>query len=158
GKPLRYGLCGRGPVARFGSAEQKAKAKKGVKAARKRSQQRNQGVPGDRDAQAAFRAHAIHQPAAERLTDGIGSAESNYDGGVIGVRPVIVALQKGCEKRQRLAIDIIDHRGGKQDSSNPPAQRRNGAPPNGMRWVVHQETAELEERRAAICQAEAVSA
>ena len=92
GEPLGNGFGGGRPVSGFGSAKEKAKAEKRVKAAGQRREQRNKRIPGDSDGQAAFGADAIHEAAAEGLANGIGRAESDYDGGVVSVGPVIVTF------------------------------------------------------------------
>jgi hypothetical protein len=74
-------------------------------------------------------------------------------------------LEKGSEKREGLAINVVDDRGGEEDATDPPAEVGNGAAPagitglrTGVRAMLHQEATESEERWATICQAEAVSA
>src|SRR5713226_4559433 len=128
GKPFRNRFRRARPIPRFPRAEKKPKAQKTVKASRQRRQNRNDRIPQNRKRQPAFGSDAVHQSSAQCLTNGIRHAKRHHAVGVIGVRPVKILLETRSQQRKRLPVNIIDDRGRKQNSANPPAQRRDGAP------------------------------
>ena len=92
------------PVPRFARSQQEAKSHKTVEAACQRSQHRRYRVPGDCQSQTPPCADAIHQPAAYRLPDGVGHAESDDYVSVVGIGPVVLQLKIRGEKRKGLAV------------------------------------------------------
>jgi hypothetical protein len=63
--------------------------------------------------------------AAGQLADSpapkIGHTERYHDVCIIAARPVVLQLRARRQQQDRLAIDITDNSGGKQNSANPPA-------------------------------------
>src|SRR5215831_7583303 len=68
----------------------------------------------------------VEQSATHALHNGVPSPKGNENDGKVGVRPTVFPLENGCEDTQRLAVDVVNHRHGKQQNADPPAQ-----PPNG---------------------------
>src|SRR5579859_691819 len=121
-KPLRDCFGCTGPIAGFSGAEKKTKTHKRVEAPGERREHGNNRIPEDGQREAALGPDAIHEPAVEGLAYGIGYAERYDQIGVVRVRPVVVAFQKGCEQRECLAIDVVNHRRGEQQPANPPSE------------------------------------
>src|SRR5215813_485956 len=124
-KPFRNRLCRAWPVGRFSSTQQKPKDCKTAEAVRERSTNGNEGVPQHRNRKTALRSNTIDRPSADRLSERVRHAKANPNVGVIGVRPMVVLLKIRCENRKRLAVNVIDNGGCKQQTTNPPAQVAN---------------------------------
>ena len=113
-------------------AQKKSKSQETCIASGERRKNRNDRIPQNGNRQTKFCSDAIQEPAADGLANRVGHAKSHYDIGVIGVGPVVFHLEIGSEERESLAVHVIDDRGGKQDSSNPPSQTVNRASSSGI--------------------------
>src|SRR5450755_3869719 len=125
-KPFAYDFGRSWPVPRFARSQQEAKCRKTVEAACQRSQHRRYRVPSDCQSQTPPCADAVHQPAAHRLPDGVGQAESDDYVSVVGIGPVVLQLKIRGEKREGLAVYVVNDGRRKQEPADPPAQRRKG--------------------------------
>ena len=121
-KPLGHGLGRAGPVGRLAEAEQEAEGREAAEAGRQRRQHRGHRVEGHADRQARARAEAIEQAARQRLPAGIGDAERDDQHREVGVAPLELGLDVRRQHRQRLAVDVVDDGGKKQQPADVPAQ------------------------------------
>ena len=121
GEPFGDGFAGGGPVGGFAGTEKETESGEAEDAICEGGQERDDGVPRNADSEAAAGADAIDLAAANGLSDGIGDAESDSDGGVVGVGPVVLLLEEGREDGKSLAVDVVDDRGGEEEYADPPA-------------------------------------
>src|SRR4051812_34082416 len=121
-EPFRHRLRRPRPVARLAGSEQETKEAEGTEPSGKRRQHRGRGVERHGYRQARARADGIEKATGPSLPDGVGDAEGDDHEGEIRIRPVVLTFEGWTEDAERLAIDVVDDGGEKEQASDPPSQ------------------------------------
>ena len=93
---------------------------------RARMRHRGDAPQHDGDRVAAAHADAVHDPAGGEQTDRVGELEGEDDRGVVAFGPSELALERGLEDADDLAIDVVDGRREEQQRADHPAITADG--------------------------------
>ena len=122
GEPFRHSFRPARIIRRLSGAQQKTERAEAGYPLGGGSQYFHQRIEGHADGQAATSPQPVKHPPEHRLRHRVCQTERDQNGGEFAVGPAILPLQNGRQNAQRLAIDIVDDRYGKEQSADPPAE------------------------------------
>src|SRR5206468_35611 len=132
-EPPPHALDRTGKVGGLAQPEHPARSREGGGGAGERRAHRGDAPEDHRRREAAPHAHAVQPASRDQEAEGVHEGERIDHGGVLRLRPGQLALQRGCEKAQDLAIHVVDRGDSKQQGADRPAVAEAGRW-GGGRW------------------------